>query len=155
MSLFFAKNFRYSEIMCPCGCKKNKPIEPQLTYLLQALRDKIDRPIYISIGGGIRCKKYNKQIGGYIDSPHLYGKAVDIYSEAIDIIGLAQQAKAIGFNRVGLYPYNHFIHVDTVLPYPSESWVRDIDGKYKYFDDLEYSILFIRENCKEKSNENV
>ena len=67
MSIFFSKNFKYSEIMCPCGCEKDRPIEPQLTYLLQALRDKINEPIYITIGGGIRCKKYNKRIGGYVD----------------------------------------------------------------------------------------
>ena len=140
MSICFSKNFKYSEIACP-HCGKDRPIEPQLTYLLQALRDKINEPIYITIGGGIRCKKYNKRIGGYLDSPHLYGKAVDIYSKAIGIIGLAKKAKKIGFLRIGLYPFSHFIHVDVVEPYPSESWVRDVNGKYKYFKTLEEAIL--------------
>jgi len=138
MSIFFSKNFKYSEIACPC-CGKDRPIHPQLTFLLQALRDRIGNPIYITIGGGIRCKKYNKRIGGYIDSPHLYGKAVDIHA-GMDIVSLAIQAKKIGFSRIGLYPFSHFIHVDVVEPYPSESWVRDVNGKYKYFKTLEEAI---------------
>jgi len=144
MSLFISKNFRFSEFACPC-CEKNSPINQKLIYLLQLLRDKIGKPIYISIGGGIRCKRYNKRIGGYVDSPHMAGKAVDIHIKNMDIISLAKQAKAIGFARIGLYPFSHFVHVDTVLPYPSASWVRDINGKYKYFKTLEEAILDVRD----------
>ena len=130
--------------MCPCGCGKIKPIDPKLIYLLQALRDKIDKPIYIGIGGGLRCKKYNKRIGGYVDSPHLHGRAVDISVKDMDIIDLALEAKSIGFTRIGLYPVDNFIHVDTVGPYPSASWVRTggnpKDYKYKYFKSLEEAI---------------
>ena len=143
MSIYFSKNFKYSEIMCPCGCKKDRPIDPKLISLLQALRDKLGEPIYISSGGGIRCKRYNKRIKGYVDSPHLKGKAVDIHIKGYDIIGLAVIAMGVGFSRIGLYPYNHFIHVDTVRPYPSASWVRDVNGKYKYFKSLEEAIDFI------------
>jgi len=129
--------------MCPCGCKKDRPIDPKLIYLLQALRDLIDEEIYISKGGGIRCKKYNKQIGGYIDSPHLYGKAVDIHAKNMNIITLAKQAKSVGFTRVGLYPFNYFIHVDIIRPYPSASWIRDNQGRYVYFKTLDGAITYI------------
>ena len=144
MSIFFSKNFKYAEIRCPCGCGKDRPIDHELIYLLQALRDKINKPIYISKGGGIRCKAYNKRIGGYVDSSHLYGKAVDIHAKNMGIIKLAEEAKDIGFKRIGLYPFSHFVHLDTVEPYPSASWVRDIQGKYHYFKNLENAISFIK-----------
>ena len=137
MSIYFAKNFRYSEIACPC-CGKVNPIDPKLSFLLQSLRNKIDRPIYISKGGGLRCKAYNKRIKGYRYSAHLDGKAVDIHAKKMDIITLAKEAKDIGFSRVGIY--SSFIHIDTVRPYRNSSWVRDINGKYIYFKTLEDAI---------------
>lgn len=156
MSIYFAKNFKYSEIMCPCGCKKARPIDSKLSFLLQSLREKIKRPIYISKGGGIRCKAYNRRIDGYIRSPHvpywikikgtkyLIGcKAVDIHAKKMGIIELAINAKDIGFARIGLYPYNHFIHIDVVRPYRSASWVRDKNHNYTYFKTLDEAIEFI------------
>ncbi len=153
MSIFFAKDFKYKEIMCPCGCEKIKPIDPTLSFLLQSLREKINKPIYIT--SGIRCKGYNRKIGGYIRSPHvpywvkikgtkyLIGcRAVDIHAKKTKIIDLAITAKSIGFSRIGLYPYNHFCHVDTVRPYRNASWVRDKRGKYTYFKTLEKAIEY-------------
>lgn len=145
MSIYITKNFKYSEFACPC-CGKNRPVNPSLIFLLQNLRDKIDRPIYISKGGGIRCKKYNKQIGGYINSSHLEGKAADIHAKNMDIVSLAEQAKRIGFSRIGLYPFSHFVHVDIIRPYPSKSWVRDIQGRYVYFRSLDGAIMYLKEN---------
>ena len=142
MSLYFAKNFKYKEIECSC-CGKIRPIDPKLIYLLQSLREKIDSPIYISRGGGIRCKKYNRKIGGYRYSPHIDGRAVDIHAKNMDIVPLAKQAKDVGFTRIGLYPSNYFIHVDTLKPRPSASWVRDIQGRYIYFKKMEEAIEFI------------
>ena len=139
MSIYFAKNFKYSKIACPC-CGKDKPIDPRLSFLLQSLREKINRPIYISRGGGIRCKKYNRKIGGYKYSPHLEGRAVDIHAKNMDIITLAKEAKDIGFSRIGLYPFSHFIHVDVLEPRPSKAWLRDGDGIYYYFTTLEDAI---------------
>lgn len=142
MSIYFSKNFKYKEIECPC-CGKTKPIDPRLNFLLQSLRERIKVPIYISKGGGLRCKKHNRKIGGYRYSPHLEGKAVDIHAKNMDIVSLAKQAKDIGFTRIGLYPSNHFVHVDTLKPRPSASWVR-ISGIYHYFKTLEEAIIFIK-----------
>jgi len=132
--------------MCPCGCEKVNPIDPKLTYLLQSLRNKLGRPIYISKGGGLRCKAYNRRIGGYKYSPHIDGKAVDIHVTSMNIIDLAIIAKSIGFSRIGLYPYNHFIHIDTVNPYRgSASWVRDKSRNYHYFKTLEQAGRFVED----------
>jgi len=141
LSLFITRNFKYIEFACP-DCGKDRPIDPKLIYLLQSLREKIDRPIYISKGGGIRCKKYNKQIGGYVDSPHLYGKATDCKAKNISLIDFAREARGIGFPRVGLY--KTFLHLDIIKPYPSASWCRDKEGKYHYFKTLEDSISFAK-----------
>jgi len=143
MSIYFAKNFKYTEIACP-HCGKSKPLHPQLVFLLQALRDNINLPIIISSGGGLRCPIYNKKIGGYVDSPHLHGMAADISVKGMDIFTLARKAKEVGFSRIGLYPYNNFIHVDVVEPYPSASWMRQKDGKFKYFLTLEKAILWLQ-----------
>ena len=145
MSIFVTKSFAYKEFRCPCGCGKDRPLDPKLIYLLQSLRNKIDKPIYISVGGGIRCKKYNKKVGGYPTSAHIFGKAVDIHAKNMGIIDLAVAAKEIGFSRIGLYPYNFFIHADTVNPYRgSASWVRDVASIYHYFKSLEQAIVFAR-----------
>lgn len=142
MSIFITKNFKRAEFACPC-CGKDRPIDPRLSFLLQSLREKTNRPIYISRGGALRCKKYNRKIGGYRYSPHLEGRAVDIHAKNTDIISLAKQAKDVGFTRIGLYPSNYFIHVDTLKPRPSASWVRSKTGKYVYFKELEEAIKFI------------
>jgi len=149
VSIFVTRNFRRIEFQCPCGCEKDRPLNPKLIYLLQSLRDKIDRPIYISKGGGLRCRAYNRRINGYPNSAHTKGKAVDISIRGMNIIDLAILAKSVGFSRVGLYPFNHFIHVDTVNPYRgSASWVRDKNGNYHYFKTLEQAGNYIESITK-------
>lgn len=140
MSIYFAKNFKYSEIMCPCGCGKIRPINPKLSFLLQSLRNKIDKPIYIK--SGLRCKIYNRKIKGYIYSPHIVGKAVDCRAKSMDLITFAREAKNIGFSRIGLY--KNFLHLDVVRPYKNSSWVRDKKEEYHYFKTLEDSIDFAK-----------
>ena len=140
MSVFITKSFRYSEFACPC-CGKVRPISPDLIYRLQNLRDKIGKPIYIS--SGIRCKKYNRKVGGYRNSPHLTGKAVDIHAKNIDIVDLAIMARDEGFSRIGIYPYQHFIHIDILKPRPSKAWIKDNSGVYWYFSTLEDAISVI------------
>lgn len=142
MSLYISRNFKFKEFACPC-CGKDRGIDSRLIYLLQNLREKINRPIYISKGGGLRCKKYNQKIGGYKYSPHLEGKAVDIHVKNMDITVLAMLSKDIGFTRIGLYPHSHFIHIDIVRPYRNASWIRDINGKYHYFKTLEDAIKYV------------
>ena len=147
MSIFVTKNFKRSEFACPC-CNKDRPLDPKLIFLLQSLRDKIGKAVYISRGGGLRCKIYNKKIGGYVNSPHLLGKAVDIHAKNMSLIQLARLARDIGFTRVGIYPHSYFIHIDTYSARPNASWIRDIQGRYIYFRKLEEAIEFI---SKEKS----
>jgi len=143
MSIFVTKNFKRAEFRCPCGCYSDRPLDPKLIFLLQSLRDKIDRPIYITKGGGLRCKKYNRKIGGYRYSPHLEGRAVDIHAKNMSLIQLAKESESIRFSRVGLY--KNFIHIDVLSPRPSRAWVRNKNGIYSYFSTLEEAITFAKE----------
>ena len=137
MSIYVTKDFKYKEFACPC-CGIFRPTNPNLIYRLQNLRDKINKPINIS--SGIRCRKYNKKIGGYINSPHLTGKAVDIHVRNMSLKELAINAKEVGFTRVGIYPDNHFIHVDIIRPWKSASWIRR-KGRYTYYKTLEEALI--------------
>ena len=141
-------NFHYNEFSCPCGCEPKQKVNRKLLENLERLRFLINKPIYITKGGGIRCKPYNDRVGGYISSPHLKGKAADIYIKPntfYGLIDLAHKADKVGFTRIGLYPFSHFIHVDIIPPSPSNSWVRDVNGKYFYFTSLATAIEFANE----------
>jgi len=147
MSLYITKNFKYIEVQCPCGCGKDRPVDARSIYLLQSLRDYIDLPIYISKGGGIRCPAYNKSIGGYWNSAHLFAKAWDISVKGMSVIELAEEAKHIGFDRIGMYPNDGHVHVDTFRPIPSEAWVK-FKGKgyiYVYFKKFKDAVKFVKE----------
>lgn len=126
-----SKNFTSSEFACPC-CKKSS-VSPILITKLQKLRDWVGEPILISKGGGVRCKKYNDKIGGYVLSPHLDGNAADIHCKNTDIYKLALMANLLKFPRIGISPASHYIHVDVVKPHPSKYWMYDKTGFIKYF----------------------
>jgi hypothetical protein len=140
---FITKNFKYSEFMCPCGCGIDRPVDSHCIYLLQSLRDYVHQPIYVTKGGGIRCPAYNKSIGGYFNSAHLFGKGADIRIPDMDIIELGKKAKEMEFNRIGFYPYDNFIHVDIMRPTPSKAWVRNKNGLYRYFRKLEEAMQYV------------
>jgi len=144
MSLYITKNFKFAEIRCPCGCGKDRPVDARSIYLLQSLRDYIDEPIYVSKGGGIRCPAYNKSIGGYWNSAHLFAKAWDIKSPGMSVIELAEEAKNIGFDRVGLYPDSGHVHTDTFRPIPSEAWVKCRGKDFIYFKKFEDAIKYVK-----------
>ena len=141
--IYITRNFKYSEFICPCGCGKDRPIDPHFIFLLQNLREKLNQLIYITKGGGLRCSNYNKAIGGYFNSAHLFGKGADIRVAGMDIVDLAIEARDIGFTRVGLYPYNFYVHTDTFRPVPSTSWIKNKSGIYIYFKTLEEAISAI------------
>ena len=130
-----SKNFDSKEFECP-HCGKIK-VDPKPIELLQKLRDKIMEPIFIT--SGYRCKTYNKNVGGYKNSPHITGGAVDCYTKFVDLVIFAKIAKKVGFPRIGLY--NTFLHLDIIPPSPSSSWVRN-NGIYSYFNTLDEAILF-------------
>lgn len=73
------KYFKRSEFKCPCGKCNGYPAEPDLkmVQLMDKIRAAYGKPITIT--SGVRCKDYNKKVGGISTSEHLNGKAADFY----------------------------------------------------------------------------
>jgi len=119
-----AKNFKLSEFVCHDGSGK-VIIVPALVEKLQALRDKLGKPI--TVVSAYRTEEYNKKCGGAPASQHLYGKAADIKVSGVTPLQVALLAESVGFNGIGVYTHdgNYFTHVDVR---PTKSYWKDAAG---------------------------
>lgn len=107
-----SRNFSSAEFTCRCGCGVLK-VDPLLIDSLQQLRDNLDLPIRIS--SGYRCPKYNKLLGGAINSFHVTGQAADIVIPKLTIQAIfaaLYNIPAFQGGGIGLYPNRGFTHVD-------------------------------------------
>ena len=123
-----------------CPCKKCEGKEYEINYSLIELLFKLESKLRekgksLTINSGKRCPAYNASVGGYVNSPHIFGKAADIKVEGMTILELAKLCVEIGFLRVGVYP-NH-VHVDVVRPYPSRFWYISQYGKKPIYSGRE------------------
>ena len=94
-------------------------LSPDLLVRLDHLRGVINRPIYIN--SGYRCKEENQRVGGVPGSYHLLGMAVDIHVQDILLSDLLLYAQEVGFNGIGFYENNNFLHLD-IRPGPTHFW---------------------------------
>lgn len=83
---------------------------------LVQLRKQYGKPILLS--SAYRSKEHNAAIGGAPQSPHIYGKAVDILVYGTDAYRIVQLALQLGFTGIGVSqkgdPAKRFIHLDTM-----------------------------------------
>ena len=117
MSEYLSRNFKRSELQCPC-CKKCE-INPVLLTRIQTLRD-LFGPIIIT--SGYRCMKHNQKVGGAEKSYHLNGNAVDIRIKTFDSKRRYKLIKTIyelGFTGIGIGKSK--LHVD-IRDGPPSSW---------------------------------
>jgi hypothetical protein len=92
-------HFSDRELDCRCGC--GKTVVPELLVRLEALREKLGRPV--SINSGARCETYNRQVRGEKNSWHLKGLAADIAcSDSISRSQVIRAAIELGFNGIGI-----------------------------------------------------
>lgn len=74
-------NFTKDEFKCQCGgayCNGYPDeIDTALVEMLQAIRNKYNKPLIIT--SGVRCKQHNYNVGGVGNSRHINGKAADFY----------------------------------------------------------------------------
>ena len=103
-------HFNESEFICPC-CGKYL-IDNSLIYLLEAIREHFNKPVIIN--SGYRCELHNKNIGGAIDSKHLYGQAADIVVLGINAIDVYKYVDQIN-KKGGLGKYDGYTHVDVCI----------------------------------------
>ena len=130
------KDFTEEEFECPC-CGKVKISFP-LVELLQQLRDVIKKPVIVT--SGYRCQQYNRNVGGYVHSKHMEGKAADIKVSDMTPKYLAEWGASMFFKRVGIYP-NH-VHVG--IGEPELYWVvKKYGDKIKYFDNIYDALEYV------------
>ena len=100
--------FSLYEFACPC-CNQVM-LSPELLTRLNHLRMVINKPIYIN--SGFRCEKENRKVGGVQGSYHLWGMAVDIHAKDYLLYDLLLYAQELGFNGIGFYEKENFLHLD-------------------------------------------
>lgn len=114
MMFYKYPNFKKEEFKCNCGGKycNGYPVnvDELLIAQLELLRTRFNKPIYIT--SGIRCKEWNKEVGGVSNSQHLKGKAVDIKIEGVNPKEVQHEAGKV-FSNGGVGSYKTFTHVDT------------------------------------------
>lgn len=117
-------NFYRDEFACKCGCGGDW-INESLVNNLQAIREAIGRPIYVT--SGVRCLEWNKKISGHPQSKHKYGRAVDIYVLGIkpEVLMDVIQCVVKDFCGIGVYQTQRgeggFVHFD-VLRAKDKRW---------------------------------
>ena len=103
--------FKDSEFACRC-CGELPPngINSVLLEKLDTLREMACEPVYVTCG--YRCPKHNAEVGGVPNSQHTLGTACDIYCNNLSVDELAELAKVAGFDGIGRYYKQEFVHVD-------------------------------------------
>ena len=109
-----SKYFSKGETSCHCGCGGNK-VNPLLLEMLDKLREMIGGPLELSCA--YRCEKHNAETpGSSKNSQHVKGNAADVlvpdYPHCHTVEQLAWYAQAVGFDGIGMYPEDGFVHVD-------------------------------------------
>lgn len=105
------KYFDMHEFACHhCGQLPEGGMTPVLLEKLDELRERLGRPVIVS--SGYRCPVHNRNVGGVSNSQHVRGTAADIYCPGVSVGELADMAAEIGFDAVGRYYGQGFVHVD-------------------------------------------
>ena len=107
-----SRDFYVKEFACSDGSDKIL-IDTDLVFYLQKIRDWVDAPVLIS--SAYRTAKYNKSIGGAVNSYHTKGKAADIVVKGKTPDETAAYSELIGVKGIGCYDYDngYFNHIDS------------------------------------------
>lgn len=103
--------FSPEEFLCNCGredCDAQITPSRDLVTKLNAMREHVNRPIIIN--SGIRCPRYNAEVGGVSSSEHITGEGADLrIAGSRERYELVNAALSVGFNRIGVA--KTFVHV--------------------------------------------
>lgn len=104
-------HFKDSEFACKhCGKLPANGMNPVLLAKLDHLRTLVEAPIIVT--SGYRCPVHNRNEGGVSNSQHVLGNAADIVCRYTSVSKLAEKARQLGFDGIGVYPKSNFVHVD-------------------------------------------
>lgn len=108
-----SKYFTDDELKCKCcGNLPENGIDQRLLQVLDAIREKIGKPVYLSCA--YRCPPHNAEVGGVPNSQHVQGCAADILlPDDMTVDQLATIAEECGADGIGTYYDDQFVHVDT------------------------------------------
>lgn len=105
------KYFVLGEFQCKhCGELPKGGMNPVLLKKLDELRGMLGHPIEVS--SGYRCPYWNEKCDGVDNSQHVLGNAADVWSDYATTEKLLELAEKVGFDGIGYYPEEGFIHVD-------------------------------------------
>lgn len=85
-------------------------VDPRAMDMLQALRDRIGKPMIVN--SGYRSPEHNRAVGGAARSKHMEGIAFDVRMDNHDPQAFMAAAREIGFKGIGEYPDLGFTHID-------------------------------------------
>ena len=85
-------------------------IVPDAMDKLQALRAKLGKPMVVN--SAYRSPEHNRAVGGAKNSKHMQGIAFDVRMDNHDPAEYIAAALSVGFNGIGTYPRQGFVHVD-------------------------------------------
>ena len=113
-----SEHFDSSEFACKCGCgymNNGAGVSSALIELLETMRakcsERLGRDCPLSINSGVRCPEHNANVGGEVNSQHLYGTAADVATpDGMTDDELADVAEESGADGIGWYDGR--IHVD-------------------------------------------
>jgi len=120
----------YLQGRCPCSECSGTRLDEKLVNWILDFEQKTG--LKINITSGARCESYNREVGGYWDSPHLtdingIGHAIDFQIKGLKPIEVAFKVEEValkfgglGLKRLGIYKYH--VHGDLERPNPSKYW---------------------------------
>lgn len=103
------KNFIVKEFACSDGSPVVF-IDEKLWKTLDALREKIGKPIIIT--SGYRTPSLNKKVGGAAYSYHMRGMAADIKVSGVTPKEVAEKLNEIVPDECGIIVYKSWVHFD-------------------------------------------
>jgi len=104
--------FDEETLACPhCGWMPEDGVEKDLIEFLDALQEEIDEPL--EIVSCIRCREYNELVGGFENSYHIQGIAVDLgVPTEMTIEEFADLCEELGAEGLVLKHDERIVHVD-------------------------------------------
>lgn len=116
---FYMGEFEYSAVAVANGLD-NKPVPAAqkairhlVKNLLEPLRKKSGLPVFIS--SGYRCPELNALVGGVLDSQHLTGEAVDIFTGGSARLLEILEEEHLNFDQAIFYRRKKFMHLSLKL----------------------------------------
>ena len=126
----------FSDKELRCKGTSELDMDEQFMNKLVALRKELNQPMIIT--SGYRHMAYNSVVGGSRNSPHIYGKAVDIACYGKRAYNIIKLGIKYGFTGIGVKQHGphekRFIHLDTM---PDGDNPRPFIWSYKYSDRKE------------------